>query len=119
MITASQELILTATNSCGTDTDVIYIREEDCSASDSIFIPNVITPNNDGLNDVFEIDGTGILSISGTIYNRWGKILFEWNDLDTNWTGDDNSEGTYFYVIDITFKNDEPKTFKGSIVLFK
>ena len=119
MITSGQEIILTATNSCGTDTDVISIREEDCSASDSIFIPNVITPNNDRLNDVFEIEGTGILSISGTIYNRWGKILFEWNDLNTNWTGDDNSEGTYFYVIDITFKNDAPKTFKGSIVLFK
>ncbi len=118
MINSGQEITLTASNFCGTDTDVTTIFEENCSARDSIFIPNIITPNNDNLNDIFKIEGRGIESISGKIYNRWGKLLFEWNDINTGWGGNENSEGTYFYVVDITFKNDAPKIFKGSIVLF-
>jgi len=118
MITSGQEITLTATNFCGITTDVITIIEEDCSANDSIFIPNVITPNNDKINDIFKIEGRGIETISGKIYNRWGKLLFEWNDINSGWSGDENSEGTYYYVLDITFKNNSPETFKGTIVLF-
>lgn len=119
LITSTQEITLTATNFCGTDSDVITIFEEDCSARDSIFIPNVITPNNDDLNDVFKIEGNGISNFSGRIYNRWGKLLFEWNNIKFGWNGAGHSEGTYFYAVEVTFNSDEPKTFKGSIQLFK
>jgi gliding motility-associated-like protein len=121
MITSTQEITLTATNFCGVATDVITITEVDCSFSDStyIFIPNVITPNNDNSNDIFKVDGFGIESFSGSIYNRWGKLLFKWNDINTGWDGIDHSEGTYFYVVEITFINDENAVYKGSMELFK
>lgn len=121
MITSPQEITLTATNFCGVATDIITISEIDCSLSDStyIFIPNVITPNNDNLNDLFKVEGFGIESFSGAIYNRWGKLLFEWNDNNIGWDGTKNSEGTYFYVVEITFTNNETELFKGAVELLK
>jgi len=120
-ITSNQQITLTATNICGIDTDVLTVISEDCSISDStyILIPNVLTPNNDNLNDIFIIEGLGIKSISGKIYNRWGKLLFEWNDINIGWDGIENTEGTYFYVVETIFINDEREIFKGSVQLLK
>lgn len=72
-------------------------------------LPNVFTPNNDGTNDTFKaypnqyVDGFKI-----TIFNRWGgKVysstdpLFEWNGR-TNGSGEDCSEGVYFYAVEFT-----------------
>ena len=119
IITTPQEITLTATNFCGSSTDIINITEEDCNDSTFVFIPNVITPNNDEMNDIFKIEGVGIKSITGKIYNRWGKLLFEWNNINEGWDGIDNSAGTYFYLAEITFITDEIEVFKGSINLLK
>ncbi|MBS1556926.1 MAG: gliding motility-associated C-terminal domain-containing protein [Bacteroidetes bacterium] len=62
------------------------------------FIPNVITPNNDGKNDFFVIDK----SLKGsqlTIFNRWGSEVFSRNDYLNDWEAKDLASGTYFYVI--------------------
>ncbi|MBO6518197.1 MAG: PKD domain-containing protein [Bacteroidia bacterium] len=75
----------------------------------NMMIPNVITPNVDGLNDVFEIeiDGEDLYELS--IYNRWGELMYE-SDVDQppgsalNWdgtemkSGKDCPAGTYFYI---------------------
>ncbi len=119
IISTPQTLILTATNFCGTDTDQINITSEDCDDSTYLFIPNVITPNNDGINDFFSIEGVGVTSISVKIYNRWGKSIYEYNDINSYWDGRDNSDGTYFYVAEITFINDEKEVFKGALNLLK
>ncbi|MDG1476950.1 MAG: gliding motility-associated C-terminal domain-containing protein [Vicingaceae bacterium] len=121
LINSPQQIILTATNFCGTATDTKRISERNCNENDSVyvFIPNVITPNNDNSNDIFKIEGIGIKSFSGKIYNRWGKLLFEWNDINTGWNGNENSEGTYFFVVEISFINDENEFYKGSVELFK
>lgn len=118
-ITSAQEITLTATNFCGTVSDVSIITTKDCNDSTYIFIPNVITPNNDGINDIFLVEGIGIQAINGKIYNRWGKLLFEWNDINNGWEGINSSEGTYFYLAEVIFINDETKVFKGSINLLK
>ncbi len=69
-------------------------------------IPNVFTPNGDGVNDVFRIVGGNSFCLirSITIFNRWGEILFESNDpYHYEWDGTVNgrmvSPGTYFYRI--------------------
>ena len=71
---------------------------------------NVFTPNNDGINDVFEILGDQYLSYDIKIYNRWGIVVFEksnieiqavnhfWNGKVMN-TGKDCPDGTYYYLI--------------------
>lgn len=70
----------------------------------SILIPNVFTPNSDGSNDVFTVDGTNLESVEGEIFNRWGLSLFSWNAFKGSWNGRTTSgtecpDGTYFYII--------------------
>jgi len=84
-------------------------------------IPNVFTPNNDGLNDRFQIDVNGNFNDCSTfeIFNRWGQLIVTSNSLPFSWDGYSQqgypvSEGTYFYLITIA---NESKT--GSITLFR
>ena len=59
------------------------------------YIPSAFTPDNDGLNDAFEITGRQIRLFEIWIYNRWGELVYHSTDLDDVWTGDVNG-GTHF-----------------------
>jgi hypothetical protein len=49
----------------------------------AIYIPNAFTPNNDGLNDLFEIKGfNNCEEIELKIYNRWGQVIYKTNDIN-------------------------------------
>ena len=116
--------IVTGTvNGCSAkDTVVITVEGES-----EIIIPNVFTPNFDGLNDGFNITGGCIQSINKKIFNRWGELLFQSNQISEVWngrtiTGDKVPEGTYFYVFDIEMFVDGEltfKVFKGSVSLLR
>ena len=89
----------------------------------NLFIPNVFTPNFDGINDFFIIKGNGISSLKTKIYNRWGNLIFESSSLNENWNGktirgEDCSEGIYFYIV-IAEINYQTKTFYDSFTLLK
>lgn len=81
-------------------------------------IPNAITPNNDGLNDSFNLSGLNVLKLE--IYSRWGRKVYEKNGYIDEWHGQ-NSEGgilpdsTYYYIIELN--TNEMKT--GWIFLSK
>lgn len=63
-------------------------------------IPNIFTPNGDGINDLFHIkfsERPQLFSI--TIFNRKGKKLFSSNDPNFKWDGGGNRPGTYFYML--------------------
>jgi gliding motility-associated-like protein len=71
-------------------------------------IPNVFSPNGDGKNDqLHPFPYRFIDHISLKIYNRWGQVVFQTDDLDINWDGKDKdsgrdcSEGVYFYTCDV------------------
>jgi gliding motility-associated-like protein len=72
------------------------IREEKVNISD-IFIPNILTPNSDGKNDTFKILTDAPVSL--TIFNRWGKILYQDADYQNNWNAADLSTGIYYYEL--------------------
>src|SRR5690606_1816406 len=55
-----------------------------------LVVPNVITPNHDGVNDFFEIGGL-LPNTKLTIINRWGNLIFETNDYKNDWNGYDYS----------------------------
>ncbi len=91
-------------------------------------IPNVFTPNEDGLNDFFQVKSLSLKSFNGRIFNRWGKLVFEWTDwknLDAGWngtnqgTGGESPSGTYYYVIeargwDWDYITDDYKEYKDT-----
>ena len=77
--------------------------------NDDIFVPNGITPNNDGANDVLIIDQLlnnpdDFPDNELMIFNRWGDILFQAKPYNNDWdgkniSGKDLPEGTYYYVL--------------------
>lgn len=90
----------------------------------SIELPNVFTPNNDGSNDVFTSFTPGAYNqFLITIYNRWGRVVFESDDPNFSWDGKMKSgmeakAGTYFYVVQTTLKDvTEKKT--GTLTLLR
>ncbi len=68
----------------------------------SIIIPNIITPNGDGFNDEFRVKSIGLGKEEMMIYNRWGKKVYSWSQVNGFWDGKDGnkeySDGVYFYI---------------------
>ncbi len=71
-------------------------------------LPNVFTPNGDGINDLFKpYPYKFVEKINMTIYNRWGNAVFKTENPDINWDGRDFktgkpvSDGVYYYVCDV------------------
>jgi gliding motility-associated-like protein len=102
-----------------TGTDSVLITIDPCPPE----IPNVFTPNNDGINDVFEIENLSEGS-SVRIYNRWGILVYEQiassDRSEFNWdgrttSGEVMSAGTYFYIVQL--KNEE--VYEGFVELLR
>lgn len=80
-----------------------------------IVIPNIITPNGDGANDVFKITNiefhpNAVL----TVYDRWGKKVYENQNYKNDWNGSGINDGTYFYILDVP----DDKKYNGFITIF-
>ena len=109
----------------------VRIGHEEPTEEFSYTLPNVITPNGDGFNDVFEPKVTGLSLITGAktvIFNRWGNILWDTDDPLIQWDGKskqtnmDCPPGTYFYVTDITYVDttgEEKLHLQGSITIVR
>ena len=110
------------------DLDSIYIKIRD----HSIFIPNVFTPNFDGINDFFTIFGTDdVKSIrKAEIYDRWGELIFtkenftlQQQDKENSWNGIYRGHlltpGVYIYQVLVEFTNGETQKFAGDINLIR
>ncbi len=89
-------------------------------------LTNVFTPNGDGKNDVFAFPNfdTENYSIKFEIYNRWGNLVFNGNDSNSKWDGTINgkkaSEGTYYYIVEITDNINGTKSSKrGTVTLLR
>lgn len=67
-----------------------------------VVAPNIFTPNDDGNNDIFELDAKYTDMIQLVITNRWGNVVYEGESANPAWDGKTSSggkaeEGTYFY----------------------
>ena len=85
----------------------------------SFFIPEFISPNGDGLNDVFEIPGLeSYPNASLKVFNRWGKIVYRKQPYDNMWDGFNNADitvvnrdlpsGSYYIVLDLNEPDQDP-----------
>ena len=68
---------------------------------DTVFVPNIFTPNDDGVNETFTIRNLPSSGIILIVSNRWGKVVYETQNYQNDWDGGDNSDGTYFYRIKV------------------
>jgi gliding motility-associated-like protein len=107
---------------------------EGCSAYDTLMIvvtdlapqivvPNVFTPNGDGINELFEIKGINLNRYDCAVFNRWGRQVFHSTDVKDRWDGKINGspaeEGTYFYVIKAAGAVGEEIRQQGYVSLFR
>jgi gliding motility-associated-like protein len=91
------------------------------------WIPNAFTPDNNEFNQTFKPifnEGIDIDGFSFTIYNRWGQLIWETEDLNVNWDGTYNnrvcSDGVYIWNLKFNVKNnDEKRNDHGHIVLIR
>ena len=65
----------------------------------TLYIPNAFTPNGDFLNETFAAQGTGIATFNMRVFDRWGNLLFESDDINKGWDG--KIDGGHY-----TFKKD-------------
>ena len=89
-----------------------------------MFVPNAFSPNNDGLNDKFELKGEVMQTINRfIIYNRYGQVVFSTNKQQISWDGTFNNKnvdaGVYFYQLRYTCSNGVQTIKKGEIHLIR
>lgn len=85
-----------------------------------LMIPNVFTPNQDGINDVFFVRYNGKEPVYTEIFDRWGRPLYSgtglsedaWDGLTAN--GSQANEGVYYYVVKIG-----EKSYTGNVTLMR
>lgn len=83
-------------------------------------IPNVFTPNGDGVNDTFEITGLSDYAANElTIFNRWGNTIYHKQGYLNDWTGNGLNEGTYYYVLQVKDNSGQSETYKGYLTLLR
>ncbi len=97
----SVELKVTNNNGCFDSTiQSLFIKDEIL-----LFYPNAISPNNDGINDVFRVSGLGYTNIKIEIFNRWGERIYQSDDFefwDATYQGEKVQMGSYIYIMSIT-----------------
>ncbi len=126
MSTTTFTVTVTSIHGCkSSDTVKVWLF---CDQS-QIFVPNTFTPNNDGQNDVFYPRGSGISTIkSFRIYNRWGELMFERNNININdatnawdgsYLGGEPRSDVYVYLIDATCDTGTPIFVKGDVTIVR
>lgn len=105
-----------------TDTVNLTVLEWDCS-KEFVFVPTAFTPNNDGLNDVFEIKSNAITELEFVIYDRWGAKIFETNNLNAQWDGKFKNKAlepqVLVYYINARCVDNREFKDKGNITILK
>jgi len=86
-------------NHCTTDSTVfdLFVSES------QLLVPNVFSPNGDGVNDEFRVVYRSLAEFHCWVYNRWGKLVYQWDDPAKGWDGmiggRPAAAGAYYYVI--------------------
>jgi hypothetical protein len=106
---------------CMVDTSLVVNLEEGLT----MFIPNAITADGDGINDVFGPVASGALQYHCVIVDRWGTTVFESNDPEEKWLGGSlggayyNGVDVFNYRIDVVGECEVEKNYQGHITLVR
>ncbi|MCB0641412.1 MAG: gliding motility-associated C-terminal domain-containing protein, partial [Phaeodactylibacter sp.] len=105
----------------------------DVDKNRNVYIPNIFSPNGDGLNDYFQpFTGTGVVEVSNfEIYDRWGEQVhlarqipplrdeqpaYAW---DGTFNGQKMNPGVYVYLIEVVFEDGQILLYRGSVTLIR
>lgn len=105
--------------------DSVSLTALDIVENCEFIIPNVISPNNDGINDVFILPEYEFLfQEKVVIYSRWGNEVAVLNSTNPFWTGNTISDqnvhsGTYFYIFSATTEEGKIIYKKGTLSVFR
>jgi gliding motility-associated-like protein len=94
-----------------------------------IYVPNVFSPNGDGVNDIFKIElgsDLQIISSVGTIYDRWGNLVYQAGTIEFTWDGYYADEpvmpGVYVYTVNLRYMDQDREredVFIGDVTVVK
>jgi gliding motility-associated-like protein len=89
----------------------------------NVYIPDAFSPNNDGVNDVLKVFVVNPKIFSLKIYNRYGELVFENNDVNSKWNGTYKGENcevdTYSFILDVTQQNGKQTHQQGIVLLVR
>ncbi len=101
-----------ATNACGMDSASVRIQVKPCKVR--VFIPNVFTPNGDGVNDVFEVYLHNADFVTMEIFDRWGNLVYRSDGNREPWNG---SKGNVLFPVSVyVYKLEYKDIFTGKIL---
>lgn len=108
------------------DTDTLEVRVVERRR---VFVPNVFSPNNDGINDIFYVNaGPEVMRIlTFNVYNRWGASVYQSMDYlpdedhgwDGTFRGKQSEAGVYAWFAEVEFLDGQTRTYKGDVTLVR
>lgn len=97
-----------------------YVEAEIYPAVD---VPTGFSPNGDGSNDILYVRGAAIETLSFKVYNRWGEMVFETDDITTGWDGTFKGKPqeveTYAWVLNVEFTDGTTEHRQGNVTLLR
>ncbi|MFN4233438.1 MAG: gliding motility-associated C-terminal domain-containing protein [Bacteroidia bacterium] len=127
------EIILIAYDTEPRCADTVSVKVK-VDGKSALIMPNVFSPNGDGINDLFapipydkvnKPDGSrNIIEYNLQIFDRWGKLVFETNDFNTGWDGKRRNgaqanDGVYYWIVKAIGIDNESYTLKGNVTLLR
>lgn len=89
----------------------------------TFFAPNAVTPDGNGINDVFFVTGSGIAKIHWMVFDRWGELIFETEDLNAYWDvthkGELVKQDVYVWKAEVTFITGIGENFFGHVTVIR
>jgi gliding motility-associated-like protein len=123
--TTTYSVVVTDENGCQASARINVLVDE----KRKIYIPSAFSPNGDGINDVFTVEGRSDMRVlSLRVFDRWGGELFGGGDTvfggrDHSWDGrfrdEDVEVGVYIYVVEVTFTDGSVETRAGELLLIR
>lgn len=103
----------------GLDSNNCFYSKKNLVDVKKIYIPNVFTPNGDGVNDSFKIRNLLPNNADLEIFNRWGTKMYEEINYTNNWTANELPDGLYYYLLKFRKLDKSITTFKGWVNIIR
>lgn len=117
-------VVLTVSSNGCSDSDSLIIAVDTPIVDSGITVPNIFSPNGDGLNDTWGVIGTGLVSLDAVVFNRWGQEVAKLQNVAQVWdgrtgAGEPASDGTYFYILKAKGADGREYEFTGTVTLLR